>query len=360
MRIKHIKVALAAAAMLGGGQAFAAGTAANTDVNDIATVNYTVGGVAQNAVNSNLSTFKVDRKINVAVSEPGNSDSSAVPGAANQALVFDVANTGNDTQDYALTYTDFAGGAGPHGSTDNFDPTNVRFFADTNGNGSFDFGTDTQITFLDEVAPDTTRRVFVVADIPLAQVNGDLAAGFLTATTENGGSGGSEGSVTTQTAGADNATVVDNVFADAAGAAAGDVARDGKSSDDDAFKVSTATIVVNKYSRVLDDPFNGAVNPKRIPGATVEYCVAIRNTGASAATSVQVTDTISTDLNPAGSVVFNGTVANITTDTDATTCASIAGTAGGGSFTGQLFTSTAVASLPAGSTAAVRFTATIK
>ena len=45
----------------------AAGTVANTTISNTATVNYTVGGVAQTAINSNTSTFLVDRKVNLNV-----------------------------------------------------------------------------------------------------------------------------------------------------------------------------------------------------------------------------------------------------------------------------------------------------
>lgn len=56
----------------------------------------------------------------------------------------------------------------------------------------------------------------------------------------------------------------------------------------------TATITVTKLSTVISDPFNGASNPKRIPGAVIEYSVAPANsgTGSPDANSVYITDVV--------------------------------------------------------------------
>jgi hypothetical protein len=48
-------------------------------------------------------------------------------------------------------------------------------YADTNTNGSYDAGTDVEITYLDQVAADASKTVFVVADVPLGRSTGDVA-----------------------------------------------------------------------------------------------------------------------------------------------------------------------------------------
>ena len=48
---------------------FAAGTASGTDVTNTATLSYSVGGVPQTDVPSNVTTFKVDNKVDVTVAE---------------------------------------------------------------------------------------------------------------------------------------------------------------------------------------------------------------------------------------------------------------------------------------------------
>ena len=56
-----------------------------------------------------------------------------------------------------------------------------------------------------------------------------------------------------------------------------------------------------KTSKVISDPFNDTTNPKRIPGAIVEYTIAISNTSDSEATDVKITDSLDT-------VITNGEV----------------------------------------------------
>ena len=54
-----------------------------------------------------------------------------------------------------------------------------------------------------------------------------------------------------------------------------------------------ANITVLKSSSVISDPINGTVNPKRIPGAIVEYTIRVTNTGGAQATDVTITDDLS-------------------------------------------------------------------
>lgn len=49
---------------------------------------------------------------------------------------------------------------------------------------------------------------------------------------------------------------------------------------------------MTKTSVVIDDPFNSTTNPKAIPGATIQYCISVQNTGGTAATNVAVDDPI--------------------------------------------------------------------
>jgi uncharacterized repeat protein (TIGR01451 family) len=90
--------------------------------------------------------------------------------------------------------------------------------------------------------------------------------------------------------------VVDTVFGDVAGDTDG--ARDGRHSDDDAYRIQTATLAVTKTSTVISDPFNLTTNPKRIPGAVVEYCITVENTGSASATAVVVSDVLTGSRSP--------------------------------------------------------------
>lgn len=270
--------------------AHAAGTIAGTDVQNTATVNFSVGGIAQSPVNSNTSSFLVDRRVNLTVSEDGAITTNVSPGSVNQVTKFILSNTTNDTLDFSLLAVQAAGGATAHGGTDNFDATNVRVFVDNplaGTVGSFD-AADT-LAYVDELAPDTTRAIFVVVDIPLSQVNGDVAGVTLTATAAAGGTPALQGADLVETVGG-NTAGVDTVFDDGAGVS--DAPRDGKASDDDDYTVSAATLSLAKTSRIVSDPVRGITDPLAIPGALIEYCIEVANTGSASATGVAFSDTL--------------------------------------------------------------------
>jgi len=273
--------------------ALAAGTASDTDITNLATVSFDVGGSAQTPVSSNTTTFKVDNKIDLVVAEVSSSYTDVNPNTTNQVLTFTVQNDGNTTQDFALSAA--ANTTDPFGGTDNFDANNVLVFVESGANAGYLAGEDTA-TYIDEltayVNPGDEVTVYVVADIPVGQSSGDIAAYTLTATALAGGLAGTQGAALTETAGADTPGAVDIVFADGAGDT--DAARDASHSDSDAYRVLSAQLTVNKASTVIRDPFNADTNPKHIPGAYIQYVVTISNAvGAGAsATLTTITDTL--------------------------------------------------------------------
>ena len=52
------------------------------------------------------------------------------------------------------------------------------------------------------------------------------------------------------------------------------------------------TMSVTKISSIISDPVNGTTNPKRIPGAIVQYCILISNSGSASAASIVATDSL--------------------------------------------------------------------
>jgi hypothetical protein len=363
-----------AVAMLGANPAFAAGTASGTTVTNTATVNYAVGGVTQGVVTSNNAVFTVDRKINLTVAELGTVTTDVAPGSTAQVTTFTVTNTSNATLDFILSASQIAGGTAAHGGTDNFDVTGVTIFVDSNGNNVYDAGVDTA-TFIDELAADGVRTVFIVANVPAGQANGSVAEINLTAQAGESGTAGTQGAASTQTAGA-NTAGVDTVFADTAGTAVGDAARDGRHSDDDDYTVRAALLTAVKTSTILWDPFNGNTNPKHIPGAVVEYCIAVTNAaGGALATGVSVGDPLP-KVQPANTIQavdYYATASAAATNGDAApavlrvvdatgTCTG--GTAGG-STTGTPAGNNEVVSgtltdIPASTTRALRFRVVIR
>jgi hypothetical protein len=285
-----------AVAAFGASPAFATGTASGSTITNIATVNYTVGTVAQTAITA-TNAITVDSRIDVIVAENANVTTTVVPGATLQATRFDVTNNSNTAVDIGLSVVQAAGGAATHGGTDTFDATAVTLYRDTNGNGVFDAGTDLAIAgnYLDQVAAaaaPTSTTVFVVVSIPNTRVNGDIAQVTLIGQAQDALTAGTQGANLVATAGA-NTAGVDVVLADGAGTATGDIAGDGRHSDDDDYTVATASLTVAKLSRVISDPFNAPANAKMIPGAVVEYCITVQNTSTvTPALAVSITDSL--------------------------------------------------------------------
>ena len=281
-----------AAAAVAASPAMAEGTTAGTTITNSVTLNYKVGGVDQNAVTASDPGFKVDRKVNLTVAEVGSATTSVSPGEENAVTAFTVTNASNAPLDFALAATQLSGGTAAHGGTDNFNADTIKIFVDTNNNGSFDAGTDLEAAYLDEVAADSSKRVFVVAKVPVGRSTGDVAGVRLAATAAESGGSGSQGATVTQTAGA-NTDNVDTVFADTN--SGGNVARDGIHFAEDDYTILAAALTATKSSRVISDPFNGTTNPKMIPGAVVEYCIAVANAAGSAtASGISVSDTLPT------------------------------------------------------------------
>ncbi len=337
-----------AAVALAASPASAAGTASGTTITNNVSLDYQVGGVAQTQVTASDS-FTVDRKVNLTVAEVGSSTTSVSPGQLAAVTAFTVTNSSNATLDLALAATQLSGGTAAHGGTDNFDASNVRVYVDTNSNGAFDSGTDTLVSYLDQVAADASKTVFVVVDIPLSRATGDVAGVRLTATAAEATAAGSQGAVVTETSGA-NTSGVDTVFADTN--ANGNVARDGAHFAEDDYTILAAALTASKTSRVISDPFNGTTNPKMIPGAVVEYCVSVANAAGSAtATNVSISDTLpsATTYLAAFGIKVDGTVTGSTCNAD--------GVAGGSYASGTV--SGTLSNIAAGVTRTLVFRVTV-
>ena len=282
--------------------AFALGTDEDTDVNNRATVAYSVGLVGQEVIesddlaaggnsvpgvgNGGDTTFEVDRLIDFEVTGPGGNTIIA-PSELDAVLVFTMTNSGNDHQDFGFTVTNLAG--------PDFDMNagTLEVYVDSNANSVYDVGVDTA-TFVDDLVPDgvTTATIFIVADAdsPIP-VDGDLADMQLEARAYDGNdgvTGGAQGGLAADDSGAvDLPGTVQNVFGEG-----GLVNYDNRFEANGTYEVQAATLNITKDSAVISDPFSTAPNWKAIPGAVVEYTVTIVNNGSVAAVNVSVSDTI--------------------------------------------------------------------
>lgn len=337
------------------------GTAANSDISNTVVVSYNVGGVAQTPISSAADVFKVDRKIDLVVTTQDTSAVIVTPGQTNAVTTFSVTNNSNATIDFLLAATQQAGGTAKFTGNDTTDAANVRAYVETNGTAGWQAG-DTLASSLAAVASGDAVTVYVVSDVPLATAQGGQATMILTATAASGvtattGYAGTGGSAISQTpvGTANGKNTMETVFADAqAEAQTGDGNKDGKHAARSDYRVDTAQLAVAKYSRVVSDPFSGAVSPRAIPGAVVEYCIVVQNTSTTVnATSVSVSDTVDaatlTSITaPTIGGTFNGT----------DTCTG--GSAGAWTSTAGGIYQYSVGTVNASSTSLVRFQATIR
>lgn len=247
--------------------AFAAGTLAGTDIENIAEATYdTPSGPV--TIQSNTVVIKVDELLDVTVdwSDPG--DVTTSPGATGNVLTYQVTNTGNGSEAFALTVNTTNGG-------DDFDPSLTQIVLDTNGNGVYDPGVDTVYvpgTNDPVLAPDQSIRIFVITSTPVGVTDGNRADVSLTAVARTG-SGAPGTSFAGAGQGGGNA-VVGSTGADA--------------SDNGFLAVQAASITLVK-SATIADPFGGN---RPVPGAIITYSIIANVSGSGSLANLVITDPI--------------------------------------------------------------------
>jgi uncharacterized repeat protein (TIGR01451 family) len=359
--LKGLRTALVAVAALGSWMgANAQNTAAGTQINNRATVNYSVGGLGQAPIESSPTGnvnpgvgagadtwFLVDNRIDLTVSEISGSATVVTPGMVDQVLAFTVANSGNSPQGYQLTVTEEVGTTLGFGGTDNadFGLANLVVRVD-DGDGVYDAGD--VATAIDSLNQSQSITVFVLATpmVPLAQINGNFVNVNLQARAAVPGTNG--GTLEVESPGANLPNSIEILFADAGS--------DATEADSDQFAVVTAGLTISKAQTVLSDPFASA-SPRALPGSVVEYLITIENTSATtAADGVSLSDPVpaNTTFNGTNVDITNGSVATCTAD------ANDGDTDGCGIAAGALqVASTVLGSVTAGEIVTVRFEVTI-
>jgi uncharacterized repeat protein (TIGR01451 family) len=249
--------------------AFAAGTIAGTDIENIAEATYdTPSGPV--TIQSNTVVIKVDELLDVTVDWTDPGDVTTSPGATGNVLTYQITNTGNGSEAFALTVNPANGG-------DDFDPSLTQIVLDTNGNGVYDPGVDTVYvpgTNDPILAPDQSIRIFVITSTPVGVTDGNRADVSLTAVARTG-----SGAPGTSFAGAGQGG--GNAVVGSTGA------------------VQAASVALVK-SATIADPFGGN---RPVPGAIITYSISANITGSGSLANLTITDPI-----PAGTTYEAGTI----------------------------------------------------
>jgi len=276
------------------GTAFAAGTAVGTLIENTATVDFTQLGAVQ-TTNSNTVSFLVAERIDVVVTLQSGQVAVA-PGAASQALLFTVTNTGNGSEAVVLGINSILAG-------DDFDPVPAlpdSIFFDTDNSGDFNVGDTAYAAGVNDpvLAADESVDVLLVNDIPGIVVDGQLGRSELRATAATGS--GAPGTVFTGQGDAG----VDAVI----GTTGGTAATFGE------YAIDDVTINIVK-SQLVSDPMGGTAP---VVGATISYTISVEVIGAGIATAATINDVVPTwSTFVPDSITLNGAVITDTTDGDA-------------------------------------------
>jgi uncharacterized repeat protein (TIGR01451 family) len=273
---------------------FAVGTTAGIDISNTATVDYVIGG-SSGSLNSNTITFRVDETIDVNVTWQDAANIGVGTPDTNQVLTYLLTNTGNGNDSYTLSVQNNPPGI------DQFDPVLVNIYLDSNGNGNYNPGVDTQYvagTNDPALAADASLAIFVLNNIPASLNGGYLRNSQLTATSNT----------ISGTPGASFANAGDNNTTAVVGASGG------SSNDIGIYEVTNTTVSLVK-SVVITDPLGGN---QPMPGATMTYSINVSVSGPGTATGVVITDPIPANTTyTAASLTLNAAALTDAADPDA-------------------------------------------
>jgi uncharacterized repeat protein (TIGR01451 family) len=271
------------------GVAWAAGTTAGTTISNTATVDFTIGAVVQPTVSSTPVDFMVDRHVDLTLTAIPVTYISVTPATTGNGIGMTLTNTSNAALDFQLAANNIA--TDPFGGTDNFDPAVLTAVVD-NGDSICDAGDIGGATTAANLGEDASVLVCVLANIAGGTLDGSIAAVELVATARELG-----GAALVQDAGADDPATMQTVFGDGDGDGS-DVARDAAFSDDGSYLVVSADVTIAKTETLISDPVNGAVTPRHIPGAVVQYQITVTNDAGSSlpATALTISDVLQAEV----------------------------------------------------------------
>jgi hypothetical protein len=297
-----LSMSIATIALLLSQQAMAQDTGAGVVISNQASIDYDVNGQDQTDILSTdinsppgtavPTTFVVDRRVDFSIVTVVESHTQVQPGDSG-FTEFQLTNNSNATMDFALDRVNLTSADGTvWGETDTDNPLSTyEIFVDNDGSGAPDVIND--YDYVDELAPGGTVTIYVFATAGATLPNGTYDNFTLNATAADTVDASANPDaldpLLTQAGGADNPTVIENVFANDNGEDGSGNATEGAS---DGFNVTSAQLVITKEARVVSAPFG---SEKAIPGAVIEYTVTLDNSaGAEAAESVVMTDQIQT------------------------------------------------------------------
>jgi len=264
------------------GTLYAKGTLANTVINNVAKINYTLGGIDNN-ITSNTSSFVVDKVVDIVIVWQDNTPVEVGASEHDKVLKFNLTNLGNFTDDINLTYE--------HNSTSDFVPLNPIIHIDSNGNGTYDPGVDAVLTDIN-LSSDANTTLFIVSDIPSDANISNISRDDIKAASN-----------TSATAGADRPNQVDTVV------------RKGTDRAEGIYKVRDYFLISSKSAKIHSD--DSATHTGTIITYTIDLGIGGNSAGKSI-TNVKLKDSIPAGTKyQAGSLRLDGANLSDPADGDA-------------------------------------------
>jgi len=296
---------------LAGAQAQAAGTNAGVEITNTASLNYAVNGQDQSI--SAVAKVDVDLRLDFKLTTNNTAiQTSSLPDAATEIEVADIKikNDSNAPTTYEIAIADKAINqvaklyGATDDTTDNFNLTSPNFSVVATGGAQVAVSGST-IT-ITKLAEDASTDITISVDKASFQgtLNGASVSifDFTAKATQAFDNDDAAIDVASQSSGAKDTdlSTVQVVYADAD--------RNNSESVSEGLSLTLPYFPTDptdptdptkngliKTNTVVWDPLNGATNPKAIPGAVVEYKLAVRNLGTTAATDLVVVDNIPAD-----------------------------------------------------------------
>lgn len=288
-------------------------TAAGTTVSNTFTLNYAVGGFSQPQID-NIATptaFTVDRLVDLTVTALDPSINVA-PNSTGNVVRYRVTNLGNDNVAYDLSTSNGATSYTPGSVT-------ITYFLDLNNDGVLNGAEVLQAYTIDDatidVAPNQNIVVRVTSSVPSGAIDGNFANIVLLADSRFPATSVDPTCTPMTCAPGDNIAgdtdgnsltgAAENVLVDGAGVI--DAANGGDFSANALLTVVAPTLAATKSVIVLSSVPGSDVacaaltspvagNQYSVPGACVQYVIAVTNTGTGDAANLNIADRLPAEV----------------------------------------------------------------
>ena len=274
---------------IGGGNVFAVGTPAGTDISNTASVSYDVGAVSGLTATSNTETVTVAEILDVTVASLNASALQVSPGDTERVRTFRVDNIGNGNETFRLTVSSTITG-------DDFNPTSPTIRID-NGDGVY-VPADDALYISGTNDPNLDADDFIIIhilnNIPSTGPSGALAEGDsgITQLTATSLLALNDPAITPGFVTPGTAITSPSVNEGDGGTEAIVGNSQGQDSAQGTYVVSSVVIDVRKSVEIID-PFTGNPTSIAMPGGTMNYTIEVEVTsGSGTANNVVFTDQI--------------------------------------------------------------------